>query len=186
MKSFEEIASLEGISACKRSLYKAFEKEGYFRRLATEKPLITPEQREARLKWAYSHLNWTPEMWAAVIWTDEASIRTGGGQIFVTRYAEEKYNIDCCMPKFRGYSSWMIHGIISHRYKGPLVVFEKDWSIELGYTKKTINADVYRTYICPNIKAFAWDIWQTLQYQPVLVEDNASIYSAKATRQAWE
>ena len=61
-KPFEEIAFLEGVSACKRSLYKAFEKEGYFRRIATEKPLITPEQREARLKWAYSHLEWTPEM----------------------------------------------------------------------------------------------------------------------------
>ena len=185
-KPFEEIAFLEGISACKRSLLKAFEKEGYFRRVATEKPLITPEQREARLKWAYSHLEWTPEMWAAVIWTDEASIRTGGGQVFVTRRAEEKYDINCCIPKFRGYSSWMIHGSISHGNKGPLVVFEKDWSIELGYKKKTINADVYRTYICPNIKSFAWELWQTLKYQPILVEDNASIHSAKATRSTWE
>ena len=55
-KPFEEIAFLEGISACKRSLYKAFKKEGYFRRVATEKPLITPIQREARLRWAYSYL----------------------------------------------------------------------------------------------------------------------------------
>ena len=86
-------------------------------------------------------------MWAAVLWTDEASIRTGGGQIFVTRSAEEKYNIDCCVPKFRGYSSWMIHGSISYGEKGPLVVFENDWSIELGYKKKTINGDVYRTYM---------------------------------------
>ena len=69
----------EGVSACKRSLYKAFKKEGYFRRVATEKPLITPEQQEAHLKWAYSHLKWTPEMWAAVIWTDKASIQTSGG-----------------------------------------------------------------------------------------------------------
>ena len=75
-KPFEEIAILEGVFACKRSLYKAFEKEGYFQRVATEKPLITPEQREARLKWAYSHLEWTPEMWAVVIWTDEAFIQT--------------------------------------------------------------------------------------------------------------
>jgi transposase len=132
-RSFEEIALLEGVTSCKQSLYKAFEKEGYFHRVATEKPLITPAQREARLKWAYSHLEWTPEMWAAVVWTDKASIRTDGGQIFVTRSAEEKYDIDCCIPKFRGYSSWMIHGSISHGNKGPLVVFEKDWAAELGY-----------------------------------------------------
>jgi transposase len=104
-KPFEEITFLKGISACKRSLYKAFKKEGYFRRITTEKPLISPTQREARLKWAYEHLEWTPEIWAAVIWTDEASIRTGRGQVFVTRSTEEKYNIDYCVPKFRGYSS---------------------------------------------------------------------------------
>ena len=42
-KLFEEIAFLEGVSTYKRSLYKAFEKEGYFRRIVIEKPLITPE-----------------------------------------------------------------------------------------------------------------------------------------------
>ena len=69
--------------------------------------------------------------------------------------AKEKYDVDCCIPKFRGYSSWMIYGSISYGNKGPLVVFEKDWLIELGYKRKTINGDVYRIYICPNIKAFA-------------------------------
>ena len=101
-------------------------------------------------------------MWAAVIWTDEASVRTGGGQIFVTRCAKEKYDINCCVPKFRGYSSWIIYSSISHGNKGPLVVFEKDWLTKLGYTKKTINGAVYRIYICPNIKAFAWELWQIL------------------------
>ena len=158
-KPFEEIAFLEGVSACKRSLYKAFEKEGYFRRIATEKPLITPKHREARLKWAYSYLEWSPEMWAAVIWTDEASIRTGRGQIFVTRCAEEKYDIDCCIPKLRGYSSWIIHGSISYGNKGPLVVFEKDWLIELGY-KKTINGDVYLGWFWINLIAISLGIPQ--------------------------
>ena len=64
-------------------------------------------------------------MWAVVLWTDEASIRTGGGQIFITRSAKEKYDIDCCIPKFRGYLSWMIYGSISHRNKGPLVIFKR-------------------------------------------------------------
>jgi hypothetical protein len=78
----------------------------------------------------------------------------------------------------------MIYSSISYGNKGPLVVFEKDWSIELGYKKKIINGDVYRTYICPNIKAFVWELWQTLRYQPILVEDNALIYLVKVTRLA--
>jgi hypothetical protein len=42
-KPFKEIAFLKGVSAYKRSLYKAFKKEGYFRRIVIEKPLITPK-----------------------------------------------------------------------------------------------------------------------------------------------
>lgn len=41
-------------------------------------------------------------------------------------------------------------------------------------------------HICPNIKKFAWELWETLRYQPILVEDNAPVHSAKATRLAWE
>ena len=74
----------------------------------------------------------------------------------------------------------MIHSSISYGNKGPLVVFEKDWLIELGYKKKIINGDVYCMYICLNIKAFALELWQTLRHQFIFVEDNASIYLIKA------
>jgi len=57
---------------------------------------------------------------------------------------------------------------------------------ELKFVTNQTNYSTDRTYICPNIKAFAWELWQTLRYQPILVEDNALIHSAKATRLAWE
>ena len=47
--SFPLVAELEGIQACKRTLLKAFEKEAYFRRKATEKPLLTEQHRRDRL-----------------------------------------------------------------------------------------------------------------------------------------
>ena len=171
---------LEGVSAYKRSLYKAFKKEGYFRRVAIEKPLIITKQREARLRWAYSYLEQTSKIQAVVIQTDKVLIRTSRGQIFVTRCVEEKYNINYYILKFRGYLSQIIYSSISYRNKGPLVIFKKDQLIKLRYKKKTINGDVYCIYICPNIKAFAQELWQILQHQPILVEDNTSIHSAKA------
>jgi methylphosphotriester-DNA--protein-cysteine methyltransferase len=67
--SYEEIAQLEGIRACRRTLTAAFEKEQYHRRVAVEKPLLTEAHKRARLQWAYDHLNWTPAMWARVFWT---------------------------------------------------------------------------------------------------------------------
>ena len=58
------------------------------------------------------------------------------------------------VSKFRWYLSWIIYSSISYRNKGALVVFKKDYLIKLGYKRKIINGDVYRIYICPNIKAF--------------------------------
>jgi hypothetical protein len=53
-------------------------------------------------------------MWKRVVWTDEASFTTSDfGSIYITRTPEEKYLLACCIPKFRGFSSWMIYGSIS-------------------------------------------------------------------------
>ncbi|KAF1967322.1 hypothetical protein BU23DRAFT_516642, partial [Bimuria novae-zelandiae CBS 107.79] len=85
---FTEIAHLEGIDACRRTLVKAFEKEAYFRRVAAEKPHLTEKQRQDRLKWAKLHKDWTDWQWSRVIWTDECSIACGGfRQVYVTRDA---------------------------------------------------------------------------------------------------
>jgi hypothetical protein len=100
----------------------------YHRRIATGKPFLTPKHIADRLAWAWEHVYWTDEQWDRVIWSDEFSIRTGGGQAFVTRRAEEKYFPECCVAKFRGYSSWMAWGCISSRMKGPLIFFEKGWN----------------------------------------------------------
>ena len=124
-------------------------------------------------------------MWVAVIQIDKASIQTSRGQIFITRYTEETYNINCCIFKFREYLSQMIYSSISYRNKRPLVIFKKDQSIKLRYKKKIINSDVYCTYICFNIKAFAQELWQTLRHQPILIEDNTLIH-LKVTHLAQE
>ena len=57
---YEEIAELEGIQACRRTLNATFEKEQYHRRVATEKPLLTKAHKQARLAWALVHHNWPP------------------------------------------------------------------------------------------------------------------------------
>jgi hypothetical protein len=56
----EEIAQMEGIEACRRTLITAFEKEQYHRCVVTEKPLLTEAYKQARLAWALLHRNWPP------------------------------------------------------------------------------------------------------------------------------
>jgi DDE superfamily endonuclease len=115
-------------------------------------------------------------MWKRVVWTDEASFTTRDfGSIYVTRKIEEKYNPACCIPKFRGYSSWMIHGSISSTKKGLLVVFEKQWGM--------ITAKVYTQYVLPSIYQFYHEVIAEVGFmRAILMEDNASVHSAKLTQ----
>jgi hypothetical protein len=64
-------------------------------------------------------------MWKRVDWIDESIIRLGGhGEVWITRTAEEKYELICCTPKFRHQPGLMVVGAISGISKGPLVIFE--------------------------------------------------------------
>jgi hypothetical protein len=83
--TYEEIAEIEGIQACKRTLIKAFEKEQYHRRKSTENPLLTEEHRIHRLAWANLHKSWDFSMWKRVDWTNKSTFRIGGfGDVWVT------------------------------------------------------------------------------------------------------
>jgi transposase len=53
--TYEEVANLKGIQACRRTLRAAFKKHQYHRRVATEKPLLTEKQKQDHLTWAYTH-----------------------------------------------------------------------------------------------------------------------------------
>lgn len=174
--TYESIAFIEGIQACKRSLKAAFEKEQLNRRVATAKPPLTAAHMQARLQWAILHRNWTDELWDRVIWTDEASFAAGGfGKVYVTRSVDEKYHHSCLTPKFRGYSSWMIHGCISGLAKGPLTFFEKDWG--------KINSQVYCQKVLPSIKQFARYLDQDLGFMgSILMCDGASTHTSKLTK----
>ena len=177
-KPREQIASELGINACSRTLAKAFEKEMYHRRVATEKPLLTAAHRRARLVWAWSHLNWELDDWDRVLWSDEFLIRTGGGQVFVTRRAEEKYLPECCVAKFRGYSSWIAWGMISSKIKGPLVFFEKEWN------DGKVNSEVYIQHILPWIRSVRYVYEQFIRKSTILMEDGSSVHTSKATKAA--
>jgi hypothetical protein len=128
------------------------------------------------LAWAKKHENWDFDMWKRVVWTDECSFTTGDfGSIYVTRRAEEKYNVACCIPKFRGFSSWMIHGSISGTKKGRLVVFEKAWG--------KITALVYTQLVLPAIYQFYREVMSEVGFmRAILMEDGASVHTAKLIR----
>ena len=54
---FEAIAELESVDVSRNTLIKAFEREGYYRRKARKKPLLTDKHKAARLAFAKEHVN---------------------------------------------------------------------------------------------------------------------------------
>jgi hypothetical protein len=175
--TFEEVAHIEGISVCRRSLTKAFEKEQYHRRKATEKPLLTPDHLTRRVTWANIHKAWEFDMWKRVDWTDESTFRIGGfGDVWVTRKAEEKYDLSCCTPKFRHRPGLMVAGAISGISKGPLHIFE---------VGESVTADVYAYKVLPKFYHHIREMEREIGFmRGILIEDNASPHAA-TFRRGW-
>ncbi|ORY05493.1 hypothetical protein BCR34DRAFT_590906 [Clohesyomyces aquaticus] len=125
-KTREQIAYELGIDVCRRTLIKAFGKELYHRRKATQKPFLTEEHKAQRVQWAWQHLCYDKEQQSRVGWSDEMSAWTSAGEVYVTRRAEEALYPDCLIPRFKDFSSCMVWSIISLHSKRPLVFFEKE------------------------------------------------------------
>ena len=180
-KPFAEIAKLCGITACETVLRRAFEDEGYHRRVARKKPFLNEISKQQRLEWCLAHRQWTVENWMRVIWTDEASFAVGGvrGRIWVTRSPEEEYNEDCLVPKFKKLSGLMIWRAFIGIEKGPLVFWDsKNWG--------KITALSYSTHILP----YLYHFWHTHSLTPsghffpaAFMEDGAPGHRAALTTQ---
>ena len=39
---------------------------------AVHKPFINRDNRQKRLQWCQEHIDWTPEQWHRVLWSDES------------------------------------------------------------------------------------------------------------------
>ena len=69
--------SKSGTSLSRKAVGGYLKAAGYLMFKARRKPYLTKKNKEARLRWAREHLGWTLEDWMQVIWTDEATYKTG-------------------------------------------------------------------------------------------------------------
>lgn len=141
------------------------------------------------MQWAWQHLWYDEEQWLRVGWSDEMSARTGAGEVYVTRRAEEVLHPDCLIPRFKAFSSCMVWSIISVHAKGPLVFFEKE---RCTNAKCTVNSEVYIQHILPLVSKFQDDYRRRQPCRDgiyrdfIYMEDNASIHASRATTAAFK
>jgi len=97
---------------------------GIFGRAAARKPLLRPTNKKKRLVWGKEHINWTPEQWSKVLWTDESKFELFGSKrrVYVRRRAGERMKDECVQPSVKhGGGSCMVWGCFAGASSGHLV-----------------------------------------------------------------
>jgi transposase len=149
----------------------ALRSRGYNRCIARAKPPLTEVNRQKRLLWARAHVDWQPEQWARILWSDESWV-TGGRhrRKWVTRRPGEELDDTCIIEKIRKKRGWMLWGCFSGSTKGPVLFWEKEWG--------SINSQSYSERIVPLV-----DGWIRLHPELLFMQDGATGHSAALTIQ---
>jgi transposase len=156
------------------SVRYALNKRGYHRRVALRKPPITEANRVVRLQWAHERLNWTPDQWNKVLWSDETWVKAGRHRkTYITRRTGEELNPTCVIDRVQRQSGWMFWGCFAGTEKGPSLFWEKEWG--------SINKETYSAHTIPIIHG-----WLRLRPSLIFMQDNAPSHAAKSTREDFE
>ena len=67
------------MNICLDTFKKYAKKMGFQQYVITKVPALSPPQIKKRLEWCTKRLNWTPEQWENVVWSDESMFRLGKG-----------------------------------------------------------------------------------------------------------
>jgi transposase len=153
---------------------------GYPARKARKKPLLTKQQKIARLRWAKDHREWNAEQWSKVLWSDEApfTLFSRSGHRYVRRKPGEEM-LEQCLEKT------VKHG------GGKIMVWGCFHANGVGILRKidgTMDQNQYHTILCraviPEIKTLTQEeptdvIW-TFQH------DNDPKHKAKKNKRYLE
>jgi DDE superfamily endonuclease len=192
LKDLPTIIHETGIICDPRTLRRALHRLGMHRALAIPKPFLTVTTKTARMTFCSFVSDWDILDWCRAICYDEAAMHRGGNRKFwVTRFPFEKYEDDCLAPKFAKIPKVMIGGAIAVDVKGPLIIFEKDKG--MTNAKGNVDSNSYIDHVLPRLVEFYDEVRTHLQereggfsvtdpsraeYQPLLLQDNASSHTA--------
>ena len=72
--------------------------------IATKKPFISAKNRKALFQWAKHHLQWTPQKWSTVLFSDEKTFNRLGsdGRVYVRRRIGEALLPNCLRGTVKG------------------------------------------------------------------------------------
>ena len=147
----------------------ALRSAGYRRRVALQKPPLSPANRAKRVAFAEAHIHWTVEQWNTILWSDESWMCGGRHRKRrVTRLAGESLDETCIVERLPRKRGWMFWGCFNGSRKGPCLFWEKEWG--------SINTERYCERIVPLVHG-----WIRMYPGLVFMQDNASSHASKET-----
>lgn len=154
----------------------ALHKRGFRRCVASSKPPLSDDSKAARLLFAEQHVDWTPQDWSRLLWSDETWVTAGNHRkTYVTRRPSEELDPTCILERIRRKRGWMFWGSFYGYTKGPGLVWKRrEWG--------TINKTSYCERIVPLVADFIDETWREKGINLQFMQDNAPAHKAAVTK----
>jgi transposase len=114
----------QGTTIAASTTRRYLREQGLLGRVAVKKPLLRPQNRIKRLRFAKQHKDWVKDDWNKVLWTDESKFQLFGTnrRVYVRRRKGERLIDDCISSTVKhGGGNIMVWGSISGTGLGGLV-----------------------------------------------------------------
>lgn len=118
-----EISNSTDVNISVRTVRRRLNEFGLMGRVARHKPLVSEKNLRERMAFARAHIDWTPEQWSKVVFTDESKFNRFGsdGKSYVRRRVGEEFTPKCTKPTVKGGGgSVMVWGAMSMNGTGPI------------------------------------------------------------------
>ena len=172
---YHELLGLIPEDVSRKTVYRLLSEHRITNWIAKKRPKPSEEHAYRRLRWAQQHVDWTPEQWRNVVFSDECSLDrgTGNDRRWVWRTRSQKWDRDKLIAKRTGKDlCQMFWGAIWGRgCRTELVALTRDENAaSRGYSA--------RSYIETLEEGFMG------HYEPgmAFVQDNAPIHTAGIVR----
>ena len=117
---------LDAVNVSETTIRSRIKESGEFKSYwACKKPFISPKNRKKRLAWAQEHLDWSPEQWMRVLWTDESPfVLVFNRRKRVWRLHNERYDPKCTIATVKHDKKINVWGCFAAHGVGDLYLVE--------------------------------------------------------------
>lgn len=157
------------INVCRDTVVSYLRDLGFKSYYAVHKPALTDTHKRNRLEWAKEHVDWTPDQWANVIWSDESrfSVIGADGGVRVLRRVGERYKEELTVPTTKfGKGGVMVWGCFWKGGVGPLVAVDG-----------TMNQAKYIEVLSENFQPWLMELQSQHDRRFIFQEDGATCHT---------